>query len=68
MQQDLTEGWLGVVIDYLYINGDRIDNIFAHAKVVHDYREDSYEYYEIMVPSHNFFTCYIDGGKIAEFL
>lgn len=68
MQQDSTEEWQGVVIDYLYINGDRLENIFAHAKIVHGYREDDYEYYEIMVPSHNFFVCYIDGNKIEEFL
>ena len=69
MQQILSKyDWIPVVIDYLYIAGDKLENIFAHAKVIHDYREDGYEYYEIMVPSHNFFTCYIDADKIEEFL
>lgn len=68
MQQDSTEGWQGVIVDYLYVMGDRIENVFAHAKVIHGYRDDGYEYYEIMVPSYDYFTCYIDGDKIEEFL
>ena len=67
-QTSIKPEWVPVVVDYLYIAGDRLENVFAHAKVIHGYREDSYEYYEIMIPSHNFFTCYIDADKIEEFL
>lgn len=63
-----SENWQGVIIDYLFVMGDRIENVFAHAKLIHGYREDNYDYYEVMVPSHNFFTCYIDGNKIETFL
>jgi len=60
--------WIPVIVNYLYIQGDKLEKIFAHAKVVHDYNESGYEYYEIMIPSHEFFTCYIDADKIEEFL
>lgn len=69
MQQEQSKPeWIPVVIDYLYVSGDKLENIFAHAKVIHGYREDGYEYYEIMIPSRDFFTCYIDANKIEEFL
>ena len=69
MQQEASESeWIPVVVDYLYVAGDKLENVFAHAKVIHGYREDGYEYYEIMIPSHDFFTCYIDADKIEEFL
>lgn len=60
--------WIPVVVDYLYVDGKKLENVFAHAKIVHNYREDGYAYYEIMVPSHDFFACYIDADKIEEFL
>ena len=69
MQQDLSKfEWIPVVVDYLYVAGDKIENVFAHAKVVHGHQEEGYEYYEIMIPSHDFFTCYIDAKRIEEFL
>ena len=67
MQNKLNETWHGVIIDYLFIQGEKLENIFAHA-IKRKYRDDGHEYYEIMVPSHNFFTCYIDSDKIEEFL
>ena len=60
--------WIPVLVDYLYVAGDKLENIFAHAKIIHGYREDGYEYYEVMIPSHDFFTCYIDANKIERFL
>ena len=69
MNQELINlEWIPVIIDYLYVLGDRLENIFAHAKIIHGYNEVGYEYYEIMVPSRDFFTCYIDADKIKEFL
>jgi len=69
MHQELNKSeWIPVIVNYLYILGDRLENIFAHAKIVHDFNEDGYEYYEIMIPSHDFFTCYVDADKIEEFL
>lgn len=60
--------WIPVIVDYLYITNNKIKNVFAHAKVIHGHLEDDYKYYEIMIPSHDFFTCYIDKNKIKEFL
>ena len=68
LQETSKNEWIPVVVDYLYVAGDKLEKIFAHAKVVHCYNEDGYEYYEIMIPSHDFFTCYIDADKIEEFL
>ena len=67
MQKKLNEDWRGVIIDYLFIKGEKIENIFAHA-VKRKHRNDGHEYYEIMVPTYNFCTYFVDSDKIERFL
>ena len=71
MQQvSIKPEWVPVVVDYLYIAGDKLENVFAHAKVIHGNSDhcDINPYYEVMIPSHNYFFCYVDKRKIEKFL
>lgn len=56
------EDWLPVVLDYIFIKGDKIENIFAHAK------KQSENHFLIMVPSHNYFSSFISTDKIKVYL
>ena len=57
------KSWLPIIVDYIYCNDDLHNNIFAHAKLVHDK-----DYYEIMIPELEFKTMYIRKEKIVSFL
>ena len=61
-------GWLPIIVDYLYLNGDKVVDVFAHAKVISSVGDDSEDYYELIIPSHEYFTCYIVKEKIRCFL
>ena len=62
------EEWCPVVVDYLYLGEEKHKNIFAHAKIISKTDEESDNYYELMIPSHDYFTCYIVEKKIKRFL
>ena len=62
------EEWCPVVVDYLYLGEEKHKNIFAHAKIISKTDEESDNYYELMIPSHDYFICYIVEKKIKRFL
>jgi hypothetical protein len=64
--------WRPVIIDYLYLIEDsktlKCKDVFAHAKIISKSESREDDYYELMIPSHNYFICYIDEKKIKAFL
>lgn len=67
-KKDLEDNWEGVIVDYIYYEGDRYDSIFAHAKALNRKDDPEDYYYELMIPSLDFFYCYVDRKKIVKFL
>jgi len=63
-----SEEWRPVVIDYLYLGEEKHKDIFAHAKIISRTDEEADNYYELMIPSHDYFICYIVEKKIKRFL
>jgi hypothetical protein len=63
-----SEEWLPVVIDYLYLGEEKNEDVFAHAKIISKTDSESDDYYELMIPSHDYFVCYIVKKKIKRFL
>ena len=63
---EINKGWVGAVVNHLYINGKIEKNIFVHAKLVHKFDDDNddYGYYEIMIPSEDFKIAYVTQKKI----
>jgi hypothetical protein len=69
LKKDANNKWIGVIVNYIYFKEVKHENIFAHAKLVHEVSgEKDLNYYEIIVPALEFFTCYIDNKKIIKFL
>jgi hypothetical protein len=64
----INEEWLPVVIDYLFLGEEKHKDIFAHAKIISKTDLESDNYYELMIPSHDYFICYIVEKKIKRFL
>ena len=63
-----SEEWRPVVIDYLYLGEEKHKDIFAHAKIISRTDAEADNYYELMIPSHDYFICYIVEKKIKRFL
>ena len=69
LKKDVNSKWAGAIIDYVYFKEEIYNNIFAHVKVVHEIPDEKdSKYYEIMIPSLEFYTCYIEEKKIIKFL
>jgi len=69
LKKDANNKWIGTIINYIYFKEEIHKNIFAHAKVVHEIPDEKdSKYYEIMIPSLEFYTCYIEEKKIIKFL
>tara|TARA_B000000557_G_scaffold257160_1_gene250173 strand:+ start:1519 stop:1734 length:216 start_codon:yes stop_codon:yes gene_type:complete len=69
LKKDVNSKWKGAIIDYIYSKEEIHKNIFAHVRVVHEIPDEKYlKYYEIMIPSLEFYTCYIEEKKIIKFL
>jgi hypothetical protein len=65
---DVNKEWIGAIIDYVYCEGIKYENVFAHVKLIHTSDDLEDDYYEIMIPSNEFYTCYISGKKILKLL
>tara|TARA_B000000557_G_C20510966_1_gene332122 strand:- start:109 stop:324 length:216 start_codon:yes stop_codon:yes gene_type:complete len=68
LKKDVNKDWLGVIVNHIYYEGIKYEKIFAHAKLIHKTEDFEDDYYEIMIPSKNFFICYITARKISKFL
>lgn len=68
LKKDVNKDWIGAIVDYVYCEGIKHENVFAHVKLIHKSEDKEDDYYEIMIPSHEFYTCYISGKKILKLL
>lgn len=62
--KDINKGWKAAIVNNLYVNGKREENVFVHAKLVHRVEKDDC-YYEIMVPTENFKISYVTEDKVS---
>ena len=60
--REINKGWVGAVVNHLYIDGKIEKDVFVHAKLVH--RLDDDDYYEIMIPTEDFKIAYVTQKKI----
>ena len=60
--REINKGWVGAIVNHLYIDGKIEKDVFVHAKLVH--RLDDDDYYEIMIPTEDFKIAYVTQKKI----
>ena len=59
-------GWKLAILDECYdplITLKKHKDIIVHAKLIH-----SDDYYEVLVPSLNYFNCFVEKKRIKKFL
>ena len=61
--REINKGWVGAIVNHLYINGKIEKDVFVHAKLVHRLDDDD-DYYEIMIPTEDFKIAYVTQKKI----
>ena len=61
--REINKGWVGAVVNHLYIDGKIEKDVFVHAKLVHRLDDDD-DYYEIMIPTEDFKIAYVTQKKI----